>query len=246
MGGVLIATLGFTWAFCLEAFFYVGTVLALAPMGTPYYQSVNLPRTTSPMADMREGLQYICREKRVVLHLIVLGLIPNVLLHPVWFLLPVFTVNVLHNDADVGGSLLAATGIGGLVASLTIASVGFVFNRGLVCLVSMVLSSICVILFAQAHWLPAAMVLIGLMAVAQTTFRTATGTLIQQVVPDHLRGRVTSLEQYSQGFLILSSLLIGWIVDLTSVIITIMAVGGIGLALAASSTATFHRVRQLA
>ena len=246
LGGVLIATLGFTWAFSLEASLYVGTVLALAPMGTPYYQSVNRARTASPVADMKEGLRYIWRGERVVLHLIVLGLIPNVLLHPVWFLLPVFTVNVLHRDADVGGYLLAATGIGGLAAGLVIASVGFIFNRGVVLLVSMGFSSICVILFAQSHWLPAAMVLIGLMAVAQTTFRTAAGTLVQLLVPDNLRGRVTSLELYSQGFLILSSLLIGWFVDLTTVIITIMAVGGLGLALAAFSTATFHRVRQLA
>ena len=64
-----------------------------------------------------------------MLHLIVLGLIPNVLLHPVWFLLPVFTVNVLHREVAVGGYLLAVTGIGGLVASLVIASVGFIFNR---------------------------------------------------------------------------------------------------------------------
>ena len=246
LGGVLIATLGFTWVFSLEAFLYMGTVLALAPMATPYYQRVSRAGTASPIADLKEGLRYIWRGERVVLHLIVLGLIPNVLLHPVWFLLPVFTVTVLHRDVAVGGYLLAATGIGGLAASLVIASVGFIFNRGLVCLVMMVLSSICVILFAQSHWLPAAMVLIGLMAVAQTTFRTAVGTLVQSLVPDNLRGRVTSLEQYSQGFLILSSLLIGWIVDLTTVIITIMAVGGLGLVLAALSTATFRRVRRLA
>ena len=246
LGGVLIATLGFTWAFSLEATLYVGTVLALAPMATPYYQIVDRAGTASPLADMKEGLRYILRGEGVVLHLIVLGLIPNVLLHPVWFLLPVFTVTVLHQDADVGGYLLAATGIGGLAASLVIASVGFIFNRGLVLLVSMILSSVCVILFAQSHWLPAAMIFIGLMAVAQTTFRTAAGTLVQLLVPDHLRGRVTSLELYSQGFLILTSLLIGWFVDLTTVIIAIMAVGGLGLALSAFSTFTFHRVRQLA
>ena len=246
LGGVLIATLGFTWTFSLEASLYVGTVLALVPMATPYYQGVNRTRTASPLTDMKEGLRYIWRRERVVLHLIVLGLIPNVLLHPVWFLLPVFTVNVLHREVAVGGYLLAVTGIGGLVASLVIASVGFIFNRGRVCLVTMILASICVILFAQSHWLPAAMLLIGLMAVAQTTFRTAGGTLVQVLVPDNLRGRVTSLQEYSQGFLILSSLLIGWIVDLTTVVITITAVGALGLVLSALSNVTFRQVRQLA
>jgi hypothetical protein len=103
-----------------------------------------------------------------------------------------------------------------------------------------------VILFAQSHWLAMAMVLIGIMAAAQTTYRTTAGAVIQILVPDALRGRVTSLQEYSQGFLILSSLLIGWVVDLTSVTIIIMAVGGLGLMLMVLSSVTLHRVRQLA
>ena len=145
----------------------------------------------------------------------------------------------------MGGYLLATTGFGGLMATLVTASGGFRFSRGLVCLGSTAMSAICVILFAQSHWLAAAFVLIGIMAFAQSTFRTVAGTLVQLQVPDNLRGRVTSLELYSQGFLIFSSMLIGWYVDLTTVTIAIMTVGGAGLALAALSTVTFHRVRQI-
>ena len=76
-------------------------------------------------------------------------------------------------------------------------------------------------------------------------YRTAAGTVVQLLVPDNLRGRVTSLELYSQGFLILTSLLFGWFVDLTTVVIAIMAVGGLGLALGAISLFTLPRVRQL-
>ncbi len=248
LGGVLIATLGFTWTFSLEACLYVATVLALIPMGTPYYQSRNQDRTrvVSPLAEMKEGLRYIWDQERLILHLMVLRLIPDVVLHPVWFLLPVFTVAVLHQDADVGGYLFAATGVGGLMASLFIASQGFVLKRGTVLLGAVAVSSMSVILFAQSHWLAMAMVLIGIMAAAQTTYRTTAGAVIQILVPDALRGRVTSLQEYSQGFLILSSLLIGWVVDLTSVTIIIMAVGGLGLMLMVLSSVTLHRVRQLA
>ena len=179
------------------------------------------------------------------MNLIVLGLIPNVILHPVWFMLPVFTVDVLHRNADVGGYLLAVTGLGGLVSALAIASTGFVFRRGIILFGSIILSSVAVILFAQAQWLPAAIILIGVMAFAQAMFRTAAGTMVQLLVPDNLRGRVTSLELYSQGFLIITSLIIGWFVDLTTVVIAIMSVGGLSLALGAVSIFTLPRVRQL-
>ena len=244
-GGVLITTLGFTWNFALEASLYVFTVIALLPMNTPYATGTNSARTGSPLADLKEGIRYIWKGERVILNLIVLGLIPNVLLHPVWFMLPVFTVDVLHRSADVGGYLLAVTGLGGLVSALAIASTGFVFRRGLICFGSIILSSVCVILFAQAHWLPAAIVLIGVMAFAQAMFRTAAGTMVLLLVPDNLRSRVTSLELYSQGFLILTSLIIGWFVDLTTVVIAIMSVGGLSLALSAVSIFTLPRVRQL-
>lgn len=244
-GGVLITVLGFTWNFALEASLYVGTVVALMPMKTPFALSAGSARTSSPLANLKEGVRYIWKGERVIFNLIVLGLIPNVVLHPVWFMLPVFTVDVLHRNADVGGYLLAVTGLGGLVSALVVASAGFVFKRGQVLFGSIILSSVCVILFAQASWLPAAIVLIGVMAFAQALFRTAAGTQVQLLVPDHLRGRVTSLELYSQGFLILTSLIIGWFVDLTTVVIAITTVGGLSLALGAVSIFTLPRVRQL-
>ena len=171
-------------------------------------------------------------------------MIPNVLLHPAWFVLPVFTVDVLHRSADVGGVLLAVTGLGGLVSALTIASVGFGTNRGMICLWSIVLASISVLLFAHSHWLVPAAILIGLMSLAQATFRTSSSTLIQSLVPDHLRSRITSLHLYSQGFVFMSSLAVGLLVDLTSVVIALTAVGVAGLVLGSISYMILPRVRQ--
>ncbi|MCI0825742.1 MAG: MFS transporter [Chloroflexi bacterium] len=245
LGGVLIATLGFAWNFALEGIFYFCAVLCLIPMKTPYYQVVSSAITHSPLADLKEGIRYIWRQERVILNLMVLGLIPNIVLHPVWFILPVFTAEVLHQNADVGGYLLAITGVGGLVAALVIASKGFVFRRGIVLFGAVAMSAISVILFSQFPWLSAALLLIGLMAFAQTMYRTAAGAVIQLLVPDTLRSRVTSLQSYSQGFLILSSLLVGWYVDLTTVSTAILTLGVAALVLLGLSSVIFKRVRQL-
>ncbi|PKB71506.1 MAG: hypothetical protein BZY87_05090 [SAR202 cluster bacterium Io17-Chloro-G6] len=244
IGGILITTLGFTWNFAIEACLYMATVLVLIPMRTPYFQQRPPDSAASFLANLLEGIRYIRKEERVILNLILLGLIPNVLLHPVWFMLPIFTVEVLHRSADVGGYMLAVTGFGGLVSALTIASVGFGNNRGLICLWAILVSSITVILFAHSHWLVPALVLIALMALAQATFRTSSSTLIQTLVPDHLRSRVTSLNMYGQGFVFMSSLAVGLLVDLTTVVVALTAVGMAGLVLGLLSYMILPRVRQ--
>ena len=244
VGGILITTLGFTWNFAIEASLYAATVLAFLPMRTPYFQERPADTGGSFWSNFLEGIRYARKQERVIWNLILLGLIPNVLLHPVWFMLPVFTVEVLHRSADVGGFLLAVTGFGGLLAALTIASVGFGNNRGLICLSAVLVSSISVVLFAHSHWLVPAMLLIGVMSLAQATFRTSSSTLIQSIVPDHLRSRITSLHLYSQGFVFMSSLAVGLLVDLTTVVVALTVVGAAGLVLGSLSYMILPRIRQ--
>jgi len=122
--------------------------------------------------------------------------------------------------------------------------VGFGANRGLICLAAIMVASASVVLFAYSHWLVLAMVLIGLMSLAQATFRTSSSTLIQSLVPDHLRSRITSLHLYSQGFVFMSSLAVGLLVDLTTVVVALTAVGTAGLVLGAISYLVLPRVRQ--
>ena len=244
IGGVLITTIGFSWNFAIEAGLYAATVLAFLPMKTPYTQRLAAESGGSPLANFMEGIRYVRKEERVIWNLLLVGLIPNVLLHPVWFVLPVFTVEVLHRSADVGGVLLAVTGFGGLLSAITIASVGFGASRGLICLVSILVAAASVVVFAHSHWLVPSAILIGLMSLAQATFRTSSSTLIQTLVPDHLRSRITSLHLYSQGFVFMSSLAVGLLADLTIMVIALTAVGAAGLVSGSISYLILPRVRQ--
>ena len=259
-GGVVIATLGFTWNFMVEAVLYATTVLVLLPMKTPYRSGTQasdqrrplLPsgarhagRSISPLADLREGVRFIWKGERAIFNLMLLSLIPNVIMNPVLFLLPVFTSEVLHRGADVGGYLLAATGFGALASAVTIASVGFIFRKGRLVLGSVVVGSVALIFFAHAPWLALTFIFIILMSAALNAFRTSEGTLVQLLTPDRLRGRVTGLHSYGQGFVVLTSLLIGWCAGITSITIVITSVGGVSLALAICALLTSDKVRQL-
>ena len=171
-GGVLIATLGFFWNFTVEALLYVAMVRAYLPMRTPYYRPRQLGQQQSLTADLMEGMRYIWTDNRNILALTVLSLIPNVVLQPIMFLLPVFTDEILHRGADVGGFLLATNGFGGFLAALIIASVGFVFKKGTVVIASVLISSLVAVAFAHSQWLPVAFIVIAFFAFSQTTFRT--------------------------------------------------------------------------
>ena len=241
----MIATLGFFWNFTVEALLYIAMVLTFLPMKTPYYRPRQVGEHQSLAADMKEGLRYVWRDNRNIVTLTVLSLIPNVVLQPVMFMLPVFTDEILHRGADVGGFLLATNGLGGFLAALIIASVGFMFKKGTVVMATVLISSLVVIIFAHSTWLPMAFIVIALFAFSQTAFRTTNGTLIQILAPDDLRARITSLQRYGQGFVVLTSLLIGWFAGYASISIALTVVGAVGVILGFGFILTARHIRLL-
>lgn len=231
VGGILITTLGFFWNFTLESILYLGTVIAYLPMKTPYTQRRLAQDSARFIDDLILSFTYVWKDKRVLLYITLLGFIPNTILEPVMFLLPVFTEEVLRRGADVGGYLVAINGLGGFLMAFFIASFGFIFPKGKIILVSAIISSIVILMFAHAFILPLAFLLIMVFAPTQTAFRTATVTLMTLIAPDEMRSRVMSLMRYSMGGVVIFSLVVGWFAGITSVSIALTVMGLIGVAL---------------
>ena len=121
-GGIIIASMGFTWNFLVEAALYFGVVLALLPMKTPYLAQPRAAASParrpssrmSPLRDLAEGIRYVWKDEPAIFQIMLLSMVANVVIHPVLFMLPLFTADVLQQGADVGGYLLAASGFGAL------------------------------------------------------------------------------------------------------------------------------------
>ena len=90
-----------------------------------------------------------------------------------------------------------------------------------------------------------AFIFIAAMAFSQAVFRTTRGTLIQTIAPDRLRGRLTSLQSFDRGFLVVASLGVGALTDATSPVTSIAIIGAVGLVLSLICWATLSRVRSL-
>ncbi len=248
VGGLLIFWLGYFWNFALESALYLSVVLFMLSLRLRYTAPVS-HRTNqrfSPVADFRDGIRHLWRRQREILQMMVLSFIPNTVLHPVWFLLPLFTAQVLHADVDMGGYLLAVTGVGGFMSTLIIASFGLPSRRGWLLLATAALSAVCTMAFAYSSWLLAAFLFLALMSMFQSHYRTTQGTVVLTIVPDEFRTRTFSVLAYERGFLTVGSVLVGMLADATSASVAILSLGALGLALTGICAAALPRVRALA
>ena len=244
LGGLLITTVGIQWNFFVEGAAYLATALLLIPMRTPY-REVSTARESSVLTNLKEGLVYIWRDNRVILHLMVLSLILSMAFMPVPALLPAYTSEVLHSEANVGGYLLAAQGVGGVTATVLIASLGFVIKKGQLGLAALVVGSAAVLVLAQSQWLLLSLAMLAVLGVSQTSFIVTNQVLVQAMVPDTLRGRVTSIYMLEFGLGPVAILLIGFLMDLSSVSFALTIVASVSLASALYFLLTFRQVRNL-
>ena len=248
VGGLLIFWLGYFWNFALESALYLAVVLFLVSMRLRYATPVpeGTKRRFTPIADFRDGILHLWQQQREIFQMMVVSVIPNTVLHPVWFLLPLFTAQVLHADVDMGGYLLAVTGVGGFISTLIIASFGLPKRRGYVLLVTAAFSSACTMALAYSSWLPAAFFFLAAMSLFQSHYRTTQGTVVLTLVPDRFRTRTFAVLAYERGFLTAASVLVGMLADSTSASMAILTLGAIGLVLTALCTLSLQQVRALA
>ena len=243
VGGVLIATLGFNWNFFIEAAAYVIIVLVYLPMKLPYREERSSKRV-SMLTSMREGLDYVVKEK-TILQLILMAFIPNLVFQPVVFVLPIFTTQVLGRGADAGGILAGAVGAGGIIAAIIIAGRGFIFRRGLVTLAGLIGGCLFILLFAQSTWYFASMAFLAGLGFFQYLSRVGNSTLVQTIVPDALRGRVMSIYMLDNGLTPLATMVISFCIHIWSPAGAYTVLASVSLVLALLQLAFFRRVRSL-
>ncbi len=144
-----------------------------------------------------------------------------------------------------GPLLAAAIGAGGIIAGVIIASVGYVFRKGLATFLGLVGGCAFILAFAQSQWLITSLLLLAGLGFCQYVFRVGNSTLLQTIVPDDLRGRVMSIYFLDNGFTPLTTLLISLFVHLWNPSGAFTVVAGVSLALAIVQLVSFRSVRQM-
>ena len=248
IGGLIVATFGFFWNFAIEAGLYMGVVLCLLPMKTPYYLGIRTASKVSGVigvfSDIADGFRYLWKKQRVLSLLMILSSGPNIICHPVLFLLPMFTVNVLGRGVDYGGYMMAVNGAGGFLMVFLISAFGFPRLRGMTCLLSALASAVLTLLLSQSIWLPTAFLVLALFGASQTAYRTTNGVMTQTLVDDGYRVRVMSVYRIVMGMVVFFSLLVGWFADMTSPRWALALMGILALAISVAYLVSASSIRR--
>jgi len=196
VAGLLVAAVGEGWCFLINGVSYVAVVAGLLLM-TVEARARARPEG-SALANAVEGFRFVARTAPVRALLLLLGLV-SLMGMPYAVLMPIFADRILGGGAGGLGLLMGASGVGALAGALSLAA-----RRGLRGLGRWVAFSsagfgAALILFSQSRtfWLSALLLLpVGFAFMIQMA---SSNTLVQAMVPDHLRGRVMAV--YSMVFM---------------------------------------------
>ena len=219
IGGLLIKLLGVGFCYFGQAALYImSTIWTLRMRVPPQNRSLDhaydVKNGQSFFGGIRDGIRYVMRQK-IVLSLMMLALIPAILGMPFVSLMPIFAVDVFHGDATTQGSLLMTAGIGALVGSLGMASLGRKRQgSGKFLIGGAVGFGLSLILFASSPNLWLALPFIFVVGFFNSSYMTQNQTIIQTVVPHEIRGRVIGIYMLNQGLMPAGSFLAGVLASL--------------------------------
>jgi MFS family permease len=242
LGGVLIATLGFKWNFFVEASLYLGMMALLFPMRTPYSEA-STARQSSLLTNLVEGLKYI-KQNRLMLRLMTLNVVRSGVFAPLLLLLPSYTVEALGAGPGIGTAMIVVMGLGGFMATFVMSSWGFFTKKGMVCLVTLLSGSMVITSLGLSHWVWYSVPIMMVMGFSQTHFIVSNQTLVQNIVPDTLRGRVSSVWNYQQGLIPMFSGLIGLLAAFVGISTSMTIFGGAAVLLSVFFLLRFGDLRQ--
>ena len=189
LGGVLVGWAGTTAAYATAAALALvaGVVLILMQVSEPNIEGERAPIFSS----IGEGLRFVF-SKQIVLGALALDMFA-VLFGGAVAMLPAFITDVLHRGPEALGILRAAPALGAVCVGLWLVRHPPGRHAGRLLLLAVAGFGLCIIGFGLSRhfWLSAAFLLLsGVFDGVSVVLRS---TILQLATPDHMRGRVSSI-----------------------------------------------------
>jgi MFS family permease len=188
IAGLLLVRAGAGACFALNMVSFFAVILAL--------WSIRIPRMERTGEGLRqslvEGFRHLLATPLLLL-LTAMSAAATFLTFPMVTYLPVFADDVLKTGASGYSLLLSSFGVGAIGGALATAQRGHVPGRGRLLLRAWMVYGVCTLgaLLCGRQWM--AMVLIALSGASLVTASSTLISLVQENVPDRLRGRILSI-----------------------------------------------------
>ena len=225
--GVLVATSGVAGAFFVNGVSFIAVLLCL------FLMDVALIRRTGDgpdsAGDLLGGVRYL-REHRVPGAIVILISLSALFAMPYHVLVPIFAKEILGRGAEGYGVLMSAAGVGAVLGSLFSASLYVGARKGGAITAGSLTFPFLLLAFAFCRSYAGSILILVAVGFAFVLQNAPANSLLQQLVPDHLRGRVMALYvSLFLGLMRIGSLLLGGLASMTSAPVALAALAAAGL-----------------
>ena len=208
IGGGLLALGGPGPALVIEAILQGLAVIAALAIQLPSAERAELKLKTA-VSRLVEGALYV-KSQPVILSVIALSFVPPMMSFPFLNgLMPVFAAEIFETGSVGLGLLMSSLGAGSVLGTLVLASFGNVRRKGQLIILSVALTSVTMLAFSQVTSIYMAFPILIASSVGMMVFFSTSSALVQSIVPDEFRGRVTSISMFSFGMMPVGSLAAG-------------------------------------
>jgi len=229
LSGIVIATLGQGYTYFFNAISFLAVIAALLVIGR-IPQDFKSSSGVS-LAAIKDGVRFIF-ERKIILSTMVMDFFAT-FFASANTMLPIIARDILR-VGEVGYGLLgAASSAGSVLAAFVVSQLPNLRRQGPIFLVSVIIFGLASIGFGLASTFWLAFLALALMGAADSVSTIIRNTIRQLNTPDHIRGRMTSINQiFFQGGPQLGEVEAGIVASLFGVPFAIIS-GGVGTILAA-------------
>jgi MFS family permease len=242
LAGTTLAAFGTAMCFGLNGLSFLVVIGAILLLSIKHTR----PAERNPILhELNVGLTYV-RSQPAIVALTVLAFMTTFLGLPLLTFLPIFAREIFHGGVERYSELMAYSGAGAVCGALVVAWLGRFKRMGLTLLLVQVVFGLLVTAFAfcRIPWL--SNLLIFFDGAALLVVFSMTASLVQLIVPDHMRGRVVSVYMVAfRGGMPLGSLWGGYAASLTSAPYVLAVNGGLVSLVAIYFLIRSHGVREL-
>ena len=186
LAGILIGVIGTAGCFFLNGLSFVAVIIGLLMIRTDVPAA---KRSDSPWDDMKQGLKYVWNHKTVRALILIVALF-SIFGMPYVVLMPIFARDILQKGASGLGFLMAATGLGALAGSLTLAAFSQIQRKGTLVFWAGIVFSLTTLAFAFSRNYILSLAILPLVGLSMVSQVATVNTMIQSTVSDQMRGRV--------------------------------------------------------
>src|SRR3954452_17396545 len=232
VAGVVVALIGEGWCFFANSVSYIAVISGLWMMTFAGQRQRKQQMEISAFEHIAEGFRFVFSAAPIRALMLLLGAV-SLLGMPYAVLMPVFADQILHAGAHGLGILMGFSGCGALFGAVTLAMKKRVKGLGTWVAVSAVMFGVGLMAFSFSRhfWLSCALIVCS--GFAMMVQMSSSNTLIQSMVPDHLRGRVMAVySMMFMGMAPLGSLLAGGVAEHIGAPLTVA--GGAALSILAA------------